>query len=91
MELKTIVILILSTALAGVLGFLFSQRRVRKMFKKGGMKKKRGMMMKKKGGMKKKKKGGMKKKGGIKPEGAATGEPAAAQSVVAQYVLENGL
>jgi len=87
MDGKTLIILILSIALSGVLGYLFSQRRTRKMFKKrGGMKKKRG-------GMKKKKRNGMKKKlgGGIKPEGAAKGEPAESQSGVAQYAIENGL
>jgi hypothetical protein len=85
MDGKTVIILILAIALSGVLGYLFSQRRMRK------------MMMKKKGGMKKR--GGMKKKGGmkkrwankIKPEGAAKGEPAESQSGVAQYAIENGL
>jgi hypothetical protein len=86
MDGKTLIILILSIALSGILGYLFSQRRTRKMFKKrvGGMKKRGGM---------KKKRDGMKKKlgGGIKPEGAAKGEPAESQSGVAQYAIENGL
>jgi len=87
MDGKTLIILILSIALSGILGYLFSQRRTRKMFKKrvGGMKKKRGGMKKKRDGMKKK------LGGGIKPEGAAKGEPAESQSGVAQYAIENGL
>lgn len=80
MDGKTVIILILAIALSGVLGYLFSQRRMRKM-----------MMKKKRGGMKKK--GGMKKRWAnkIKPEGAAKGEPAESQSGVAQYAIENGL
>ena len=87
MDGKTLIILILSIAISGILGYLFSQRRTRKMFKKrvGGMKKKRGGMKKKRDGMKKK------LGGGIKPEGAAKGEPAESQSGVAQYAIENGL
>jgi hypothetical protein len=84
MDGKTVIILILAIALSGVLGYLFSQRRMRKMMKKkGGMKKRGGM----------KKKGGMKKRWAnkIKPEGAAKGEPAESQSGVAQYAIENGL
>jgi Flp pilus assembly protein CpaB len=80
MDGKTLIILILSIALSGILGYLFSQRRTRKMFKKrvGGMKKKRDAMKKKKEPV-------------IKPEGAAKGEPAESQSGVAQYAIENGL
>lgn len=84
MDGKIVIILILAIALSGVLGYLFSQRRMRKMMKKkGGMKKKGDM----------KKKGGMKKRWAnkIKPEGAAKGEPAESQSGVAQYAIENGL
>ena len=87
MDFKTLIILVLSAALSGVLGYLYSQKRK---MKKGG-KKKGGMKKggKKKGGMKK---GGMKKKDSvIKPEGAAKGEPAESQRGVAQYVIENGL
>ena len=40
MDGKIVIILILAIALSGVLGYLFSQRRMRKMMKKkGGMKK----------------------------------------------------
>lgn len=89
MDGKTIIILILSVLLSGVLGYLFSQRRMRKMFKKrggGGDKKK---MMKRGGGDKKKKMKRVDDK--IKPEGMAKGEPAEVQGAVAQYVIENGL
>lgn len=81
MDGKTIIILVLSVALSGVLGYLYSQRRTRKMFKK------------REGGMKKKREGGMKKKKEpvIKPEGAGKGELTESQSVVAQYAIENGL
>jgi hypothetical protein len=88
MDGKTLIILILSIALSGILGYLFSQRRTRKMFKKrvGGMKKKRvGGMKKKRDAMKKK------KEPVIKPEGAGKGELTESQSVVAQYAIENGL
>ena len=84
MDGKTIIILILSVLLSGVIGYLFSQRRARKMFKKRD----HGKKMKKE---RKDKKMMMKKEreDKIKPEGAVKGEPAVVQSGVAQYVIEN--
>lgn len=83
MDGKTIIILILSVLLSGVIGYLFSQRRARKMFKKRDHGKKMKKERKDKKMMKKE------REDKIKPEGAVKGEPAEVQSGVAQYVIEN--
>ena len=82
MDIKTIIILILSSLLSATMGYMYSMRqRKARAFPgiNGGEKK-----MKK---MKKMKKDDKK----IKGVDAAQGEPAVVQSGVAQYVIENGL
>ena len=98
MDIQTIVILILSSLLSAAIGFMYGKR-VITFPKKMKMKKDdKNKKMKKDDKDKKMKKDDKMKKGGpvkllgkVKPEGAFKGEPAAVQSKVAQYVLENGL
>ena len=96
MDGKTIIILILSSLLSAAIGYLYANRRAKKMFpqmmKKGGEKKMKGGENKMKGGENKMKGGEKKMKmNNIKGAKAVQGEPAAVQNGVAQYVLENGL
>ena len=97
MDIQTIVILILSSLLSAAIGFMYGKRR--NIFPKKMKKDDKNKKMKKDDKNKKMKKDDKKmKKGGpvkflnkVKPDGAVKGEPAAVQSKIAQYVLENGL
>ena len=95
MDIQTIVILILSSLLSAAIGFMYGKRRnifPKKMkMKKNDKKMKKDDKKMKKDDKKMKKGGPVKLLGKVKPEGAFKGEPAAVQSKVAQYVLENGL
>jgi hypothetical protein len=86
MDIKTIIILILSSLLSAAMGYMYSmrQRKARAFPGINGGEKKMKMGEKK---MKKMKKDDKK----IKGVDAAQGEPAVVQSGVAQYVIENGL
>ena len=83
MDIKTIIILILSSLLSAAMGYMYSmrQRKARAFPGINGGEKKMKM------GEKKMKKDDKK----IKGVDAAQGEPAVVQSGVAQYVIENGL
>ena len=88
MDIQTIVILILSSLLSAAIGFMYGKRR--NIFPKKMKKDDKNKKMKKDD--KKMKKGGpVKFLNKVKPDGAVKGEPAAVQSKIAQYVLENGL
>jgi len=93
MDIKTIIILILSSLLSAAMGYMYSMRqRKARAFPgiNGGEKKMKMGEKKMKMGEKKMKK--MKKDDKkIKGVDAAQGEPAVVQSGVAQYVIENGL
>ena len=93
MDIKTIIILILSSLLSAVMGYMYSMRqRKARAFPgiNGGEKKMKMGEKNMKMGEKKMKK--MKKDDKkIKGVDAAQGEPAVVQSGVAQYVIENGL
>ena len=96
MDIKTIIILILSSLLSAVAGYLYSmrQRKARKFHGIKGGKKMMGDRKKKMGDGKKMMGGGKKMMGdGKKIKGAddAKGEPPVVQSGVAQYAIENGL
>lgn len=88
MDLKAIIILILSVALAGVLGFMYAKRGNNGMFKrkmktitpkaKANAKGEPAVML-------------QPKPNTVKGEANAKGEPAEVQSMVAQYMIENGL
>jgi len=90
MDIKTIIILILSSLLSAAMGYMYSMRqRKARAFPgiNGGEKKMKMGEKKMKMGEKKMKKDDKK----IKGVDAAQGEPAVVQSGVAQYVIENGL
>jgi len=93
MDIKTIIILILSSLLSAAMGYMYSMRqRKARAFPgiNGGEKKMKMGEKNMKMGEKKMKK--MKKDDKkIKGVDAAQGEPAVVQSGVAQYVIENGL
>jgi len=93
MDIKTIIILILSSLLSAAMGYMYSMRqRKARAFPgiNGGEKKMKMGEKNMKMGEKKMKK--MKKDDKkIKGVDAAHGEPAVVQSGVAQYVIENGL
>ena len=90
MDFKAIIILVLSVALAGVLGFMYAKRGNNGMFKRKMKKTKPEAKAKGKG------KGEttamlQPKPNQVKGEANAKGEPAEVQSMVAQYMIENGL
>ena len=100
MDIKTIIILILSSLLSAAMGYMYSmrQRKARafpginggeKKMKMGEKNMKMGEKNMKMGEKKMKKMKKDDKK--IKGVDAAQGEPAVVQSGVAQYVIENGL
>jgi len=90
MDLKAIIILILSVALAGVLGFMYAKRGNNGMFKR------KMKTITPKAKAKANAKGEpvvmlQPKPNTVKGEANAKGEPAEVQSMVAQYMIENGL